>query len=365
LTAEKITALLCEAPVRDRTLEVELVSPILTGIALILVIIRLITKRNNQFGWDDGLIIVALVATIGLALTHIMNGVYGLGKDLWTVSFDDVTTFLHWFYPGEIFYISSTTLTKLSILAFYLRVFSASPRFALMVKVVFALALATGVIFDFILIFQCWPISFSWTRWDGEGHGHCVNVNLGSWVHAAMNIVFDLIVLVLPLPMLWQLQLDYSWRKKARIFLMFSVGLIVTIVSVIRLRALIKFANTQNVTWDYTETAVWSGVEAAVGVICACLPSLKVFLTRTAPGVFGSERRDRSGYGQASSISVQRDWTVSSGPLQKNPFHPDNGQPGEAYAMDGWHGRNYKQRNADVSTWERRERSDSRIGFAK
>lgn len=54
----------------------------------------------------------------------------------------------------------------------------------------------------------------------------------------------------------------------------------VTIVSIIRLRSLISFANSHNITWDYMEAAYWSTIELDVGIVIACLPAARAFCAR-------------------------------------------------------------------------------------
>ena len=66
LTAQNISAQLCHVPVRNRSLEVQLVGPILCFFAILFVIIRVIARRpfvSDLFGWDDGLIVAAAVVT--------------------------------------------------------------------------------------------------------------------------------------------------------------------------------------------------------------------------------------------------------------------------------------------------------------
>jgi hypothetical protein len=43
----------------------------------------------------------------------------------------------------------------------------------------------------------------------------------------------------------------------------------------LRLKYLIQFAHTDNVTWDYLPIGYWSAVEAHVGVMVACLPAIR------------------------------------------------------------------------------------------
>lgn len=206
---------------------------------------------------------------------------------------------------------------KMSILAFYLRVFS-DTRFRSVVYLVMALLGGFATAFVFVLLFQCSPISYAWTHWDSENQGSCINVNAGSWSHAALNIVFDLVVLALPSLQLVRLRLNYSWQDKVQIGLMFSTGIIVTIISALRLQSLVMFANTTNPTWDYFSVALWSAAEVFAGVICACLPTARVFIVRLLPRWLGlthagssAEPLQRRGLQRVSKDL--RSWTKSSG----------------------------------------------------
>lgn len=48
----------------------------------------------------------------------------------------------------------------------------------------------------------------------------------------------------------------------------------VTVCSVIRLRTLVLFANSTNITYDYVDAAYWSTIELYAGIICASLPAV-------------------------------------------------------------------------------------------
>lgn len=59
-------------------------------------------------------------------------------------------------------------------------------------------------------------------------------------------------------------------------------------MSILRLQSLVQFrSDTINPTWDYVNVAIWSDVEVNVGIICICMPSLRLLLTRLFPKVFG------------------------------------------------------------------------------
>lgn len=79
-----------------------------------------------------------------------------------------------------------------------------------------------GVAFVVAVIFQCSPISYNWTKWDGEHEGSCLNITAIAWSNAAMSIVFDVWMLAVPLSLLHKLRLH--WKRKLGVALMFSVG---------------------------------------------------------------------------------------------------------------------------------------------
>lgn len=142
-------------------------------------------------------------------------------------------------------YVTSLSLTKISILFFYLKVFPAR-GFRWCVYVLIVCNVCFAVVFDFLLAFQCDPIAGAWKAWDGTFPAQCISINVLGWSAAAINIVLDLSVIILPLPELFRLSM--SLRKKVQIIMMFAVGFFVTCVSIIRLRSLVEFGNTQNVT---------------------------------------------------------------------------------------------------------------------
>jgi hypothetical protein len=117
------------------------------------------------------------------------------------------------------------------------------------------------------MIFQCTPVSFFWNGWTGEFAGKCININLFSWIRAGVEICIDLAIISLPIPMLVKLQM--SWKKKVQILAMFGIGFLyvaphsspsrciaadtngllrITLVSILRLKSLIQFAASTNVT---------------------------------------------------------------------------------------------------------------------
>jgi hypothetical protein len=79
-----------------------------------------------------------------------------------------------------------------------------------------------GIAFVLLSVFQCIPVQAAWKRWDGTVHAKCSDANALGWTSAAINIVFEVIILVLPLSGLTKLVI--SLESKIHILLMFGVG---------------------------------------------------------------------------------------------------------------------------------------------
>uniref|UniRef100_A0A8H7NJ48 CFEM domain-containing protein n=1 Tax=Bionectria ochroleuca TaxID=29856 RepID=A0A8H7NJ48_BIOOC len=133
-----------------------------------------------------------------------------------------------------------------------------------------------GVGFVFLTIFQCQPISYFWQKWDGLHDGTCLDANTIAWANASSGIALDVWILAIPLLQLRKLQL--KWKKKIGVVLMFLVGAFVTIISILRLKSLVTFAMSSNATWDYFDVTMWSIIEISVGIMCACLPTVRLLL---------------------------------------------------------------------------------------
>ncbi|KAL5592409.1 hypothetical protein FOBRF1_013435 [Fusarium oxysporum] len=146
---------------------------------------------------------------------------YGIGRDIWTLEFGDITRFGFFFYILEVLYMPLVSLLKMSLLFFYLRIFFLGLEHTLLWGTIIFNAIY-GIIFTLLAVFQCTPISYSWTKWDGEHEGTCLNLNAIFWANAAISIVLDLWMLAIPL---WCLRsLTLHWKKKIGVAAMFIVG---------------------------------------------------------------------------------------------------------------------------------------------
>jgi hypothetical protein len=122
-------------------------------------------------------------------------------------------------YIAENVYVPVLATTKLSILAFYLRIFSHQHLFRLFVYLTIFLILISTSIISVLTIVQCQPIKYFWDR---DVKGICLDVNALAYANSAMSITQDIVIVVLPIPVVWKLNMNK--RKKFGVALMFTLG---------------------------------------------------------------------------------------------------------------------------------------------
>lgn len=179
-------------------------------------------------GMDDWFIIISYTATAPAIFVNIFGTTAnGLGRDIWTLSPSDITKTLKFFWVACLLYFLETTLTKLSMICFYLGIFpSATVRRILWIT--FAVTSAWGFAFVLTGLVQCQPMNLFWTHWDGLHHGRCIDPRAFAWSHAILNIAFDLWILAIPISQLWTMRLH--WKKKAGVAIMFSLGTLYVVI---------------------------------------------------------------------------------------------------------------------------------------
>ncbi|EOD43373.1 putative integral membrane protein [Neofusicoccum parvum UCRNP2] len=83
---------------------------------------------------------------------------------------------------------------------------------------------------------------------------------------------------MLPIPQLRTLKIDIY--KRIGLIIMFSVGSLGCIASMVRLKFLIDYGISTGQAADPTYTTVpaiaWSGIEASAAIVAACLPTVRL-----------------------------------------------------------------------------------------
>ncbi|KAF3222545.1 hypothetical protein TWF192_001573 [Orbilia oligospora] len=244
---------------------------VLLGIATIFVILRLYCRYFliHRVGADDWLITIGIAAEWALVVMNYFQIKYGTGRHITTVTIDGLIPTLRYWFAYQILYPLVLLFIKLSILAFYIKI---SPQrwYQITVYVVGTFVIAWSITFIFAYIFECPNPSTAWSLGFPRG---CVNLPALYYSTASINIASDLIILLLPIPVLQQLQINK--RRKLALIAIFSVGVVAVAGSVARLWSLWKYQHTVDVSYDAIFILLFSHIEINLAIMCACAPALK------------------------------------------------------------------------------------------
>ncbi|KAI3543832.1 integral membrane protein [Colletotrichum abscissum] len=217
---------------------------------------------------------------------------YGLGRDIWTLQPYEITMFLKLLFVLQLFYISGLAVIKASVIYLYIRVFNIQGfRTLLWCTQIFNFLLGGGYIL--LSLVQCQPFQHYWNGWDGEQDGHCADLNTIGLTHVAFNIALDVWMLILPATQLYKLNMEL--KKKIGVMAMFSVGVFLTSVSIVRIKSLLVFATSFNITAECLWGIIWSYVELCVGIFVACMPAARQLAWRFFPKLVNYTRESLTG----------------------------------------------------------------------
>ncbi|KAK0124240.1 hypothetical protein ONS95_009215 [Cadophora gregata] len=232
--------------------------------------------HSRTLGNDDYIMFGACVATIFLAMCSIIGAWSGLGRHIMDILREDpdpklenTQSLIQILYGCYVCYSLANALTKLSIIASYLRIFpSVHFRRAMWVLGVFVVLQAlTSVV---TIIFECDPVESSW-NWNVK-RKRCIDIQLFFYVTSAINTATDFALWAAPMPYFWKSRM--SRKQRIELVLLYSIGLLSCLSGLFRLGQL-KGLKSLDITYHGALPLNCSMGEVSLGIICACIPPLR------------------------------------------------------------------------------------------
>ncbi|KAM3525289.1 hypothetical protein NHJ13051_004074 [Beauveria bassiana] len=293
--------------------------------------------------WGDRIMMLAWVLAFFLSFTVALGTFNGLGKHDADIDPANLTVLRRCEYVFSILYNPALMAAKTSILIFYLRL-AKNTQLVLRYASWFTLIVVNlaGTVLTFMNIFQCSPIYAAWMAFY-EGSAKCIPLLTEFICASPVNIVTDLAILALPIPVLTAMRLPP--RQKTILILTFTIGIFVTIVDVIRIYYLqqaigsrdnfgrssndSRFGAHADFAYNASLSLMWSVVEVNVGIACACIPTLKPLVVRLLPAMLYDPNRTRTALVSKSSPS-DRESDSQRGAAATARNRPAMPQPGAA-----------------------------------
>ncbi|EEY15739.1 conserved hypothetical protein [Verticillium alfalfae VaMs.102] len=232
----------------------------MVGLALVFVVLRVYVRVAiiRQLGWDDYCMIVAMAVMFAEMMVIIPQVGYGAGRHVEFIEpKSNVVEGLRLNFVTQPLCLIALCLTKVSVGLFLLRM-TPSARFRKFILgvMVFTVLSATGN------LPYAWDISIP--------NGRCIppaHLKFAAFFNSSVSVVTDFIFAVLPVPILWNVQLN--WKVKSAVAAILSLGILTT-------------------------------VEICTAIVAACIPCLKplfkAMLRGSSADKYPTGYKIRSGY---------------------------------------------------------------------
>lgn len=288
-----------------------IVAVILVLLASVAVALRFKVRSNVKTGRgpDDWIILGALLvqyATMSVAIYGAVAGGHGDTLENLSRNPEEGKRWARVLFAIPMLFAISITLIKASTLVFYRRLFTTGRYFQRACILMFGLTVGwflTSILGQF---FSCRPISDSWTFFKDRS-GHCpVGIPDFQLSMAAINLIFDIVIVCMPLFVISKLQMDA--KRKWAVGGIFALGAFCIVASIVRLYCFARLSSLSPrdastlYTQTVTNTILWTFTECCTSIIAACLPTLAPLL-RDSRKLDSVIRTVRSRLGLRSSTS--------------------------------------------------------------
>ncbi|KAK8181707.1 uncharacterized protein BKA78DRAFT_362552 [Phyllosticta capitalensis] len=247
----------------------------------ILVALRSYTRAFvvRNFGWDDGIMVFALMGT------H-----YGIGKHLVDIQPPyNIVPAIKYLSMFEMSYIWLTGFIKLSISSTLLRLV-VQRRYVYFLYCTMAANIIVTITSFFLFLLHCRPVSYAWEQVLPHKEGKCFSwtalVVIGYSVCAA-TIALDVLYASLPWVMFWNLNMPR--KTKGALMFILSLGVSAAVVNIIRIKYVKTLGDKKDPLWLIAPALFLTVVEVGMGMTASCLASLRPFLRKLNFGGFESQ----------------------------------------------------------------------------
>lgn len=149
------------------------------------------------------------------------------------------------------------------------------------------------------LFFQCWPVQKNWyVNMAGTCQPRAIQTAL-SYLVAAISILTDWTFAMLPVMLLWNVQMK-AGIKISVIFLL-SLGVFASVAPIVRLRYLLGLNDLSHFFEKLSPILAWAAAEANIGMLIANLPACRPLLS----SILSLVSTRKAGNTRSASLSPQ------------------------------------------------------------
>lgn len=168
---------------------------------------------------------------------------------------------------------------KVSIGLFLLRI-TIKPIHRWIIYINMALTVLTGLVFFFVTLLQCTPISYFWNKTSQTGW--CINVDVIialTFLYSAVSVICDFTFAILPIFLVWNLNM--SGKTKLMLIPILGMACVASVAVLCRMAFVMDFKNP-DFLWATLDIAIWSDVEQGLAITAGSLATLRPLYRKLA-----------------------------------------------------------------------------------
>ncbi|KAI9756786.1 MAG: hypothetical protein M4579_003703 [Chaenotheca gracillima] len=281
---------------------------IASWICMVVMILAVLTRLSSKYmvtrrvGWDDAMIVSAMVCAIGEVIAISVQVTNGLGEMKSTLSPSKLDAFQRAGYASELLYVFALAFAKVSSLTFLAQLTPDKNHLAV-TRAIQASVAVWAVAAVFGVAFQC-NMPQPWAIITGK----CFN-QIAFWdAIGVLDILIDVAIVALPVYIVWSLQMARS--GKAIVIGAFASRIIVIPATALRLYFIPRAVGSSDPTLNAWLYIVCTQVAVSMSIFTSCIPYLKPFMESLETGMLVSDLRRNGattsfGYPKMSSYAME------------------------------------------------------------
>ncbi|GAB1317019.1 Rhodopsin domain-containing protein [Madurella fahalii] len=320
----------------------EILVSIFTPVQVAAVVIRFYSRTLTvrPYTADDWLVIASLLSQFVMAASILasvkLNAIGDQAESIVETDPAASTRFYQFLVFWSVWYLATFSLPKLAICLLYRRLFP--QRAVSIIMWLTAIVLVATVIAGLIAnLAACRPFDAHWAHPEVQ-RTHCIDkVPLFLWVNFP-NIVTDIVMLILPLPIVWKLRI--SFQLKVALTTTFLIGSTGLAASILRFRS---FADNNSAV----ELLTWTLLEPGIYLISACLLMCRPLLDKFSRKFGWTNNRHSEPYASSNPHKLRR--SVEDGDVHDSTTALESNTTTEG-ALGQLSGNNYNSSNNIIVT---------------
>ncbi|KAI5925743.1 hypothetical protein F4810DRAFT_30201 [Camillea tinctor] len=259
---------------------------VLVPVQIALVVLRFYARALTavKYGADDWLVVISLLGQLvasGLAIAVLTGSVrqgavgYHVGY-LEKTNPSAVTLFFKYLVAISAWYYVTISISKLAICVLYHRLFPTRP-IRIVLYVTASIMICTVIASLAADLAACAPFEANWAPPEVQAT-QCIDKEALFIWSTFPNIVTDIILLTIPIPVVWKLNASRQLKMALTVtFLISSIGLV---ASVLRF---VAFSNTNSfvdATYNAVELIIWTVAEPGIYLVSACIVMYRPLLEK-------------------------------------------------------------------------------------